>query len=265
MKTLALLLFPILALAAGNQESNKALWPMGDVIPQVIFGGEWKTTVYLLNDKEEPAVVTISFFRAGRDPKDESDPFPIAGMGTAADQKVTIQPGGHVYVVIAANSEETVYGYGIVESRKPDGSYQGGVVGYVFLRNHTPARPQDFEISYGFQSSYDEAYVMPFDQGNYGQVVLTLVNARGIASWPRDPVSVIARIRDGDGSVIWEKIFSLKPDETSIINFAKLDKATWNVEGTLTLSGTGSFTATALRINDSGSFTAVTPFDMRLE
>lgn len=229
------------------------------VVPQIIVGGEWQTVIVLHNRLDLARKVTVEFFKS--DGSVWNLPLPEFYRNTDQEMETTLRPGETRYIPFSSSAGSATFGFGIFDFPCEGSGNCGQIAGNVFLRNHNPARLQDFELSYHLTETEDEM-VMPFDQTNWGQVVMNLSCGDDWGGyWLSDTLYEVT-IYDELNAVKFQKDYFLKAGASIIVNFAHESQTTWNVRGRLQVrvkAGSTGVVLSGLRINDTGSFTPIQP------
>lgn len=223
------------------------LSPFASNIPQVISGGEWATAISINNRNDAPVVIKISFYDAAG----KAWAAPVEGKGKVSSVSVTVVGKGSSQIRISEATTVTTSGWADVDIPCATGSTCGDVAVSVNLRNHTPLRAQDFELNYPALSS-DTEWILPFDQSAYQQMVITITHA---STYETTKGGVTLSLRDESGNRIWSKVLDLPAKGSLIYNVAQDAKETWLKTGTLEITSTRYIVVSALRINETGSFT----------
>lgn len=225
------------------------------VVPQIIVGGEWTTTIMLHNRINLPRTVTVRLIRSDASEWDLMMPHFHRNNNLL---QTTLQPNESRYIHFSGGAS-TSFGYAIFgfpcEDSKND--ICGDITGNVLLRNHNDARVQDFELSYNLTET-KKIMTIPFDQTNWGQVVMNLSNAHSHGNL-YDTVYEVT-VYDELNTIKFRKDYSLNAGTSIIVNMAHESQATWNVRGRLearvkTGRSSEAVLLSGLRINETGSFT----------
>ena len=226
-----------------------------NILPIVMTGEEWTTTILLSNPGDIQTTFKGSFYKDG-------SPWQVA---IETDQTCNPCVPSAVWNFVLApkasfrfqvgQTENTEVGYlelyGLESASK-------SVTAQSMLRNHHPLRAQDFEIAYQVAPLLDSGpKLMAFDQANWGQVVTNLTNSSD------SKISVEFTVQWSDGKTENVGQFDLQPRSVRIFNFAKIFQSTWQRYGLLKVDYRYAMgvTVTGLRINESGSFTPLVPFN----
>lgn len=241
---------------AASEFSRDSAGAYFSAVPVVITGGEWTTVIVVGNPGDAPATFTGTFYRDGAKWR--------VGIKPTDGQCNPCQPTAEWRFTLASSAsfrfeltkpESTEVGY--LELYSVDSSAKAVTV-QSFLRNHHPARAQDFEVTYQVAPLMDVGPKrIVFDQMNYSQVVVNVTNTGD------NPRALTFRVNWSDGTSENIGHFEIAPHSVRIINFASSFKQTWNRYGLLIADYgySDGLTVTAHRINETGSFTPLVPFN----
>ncbi len=254
------LLFGLTVLASAEKPDrmNHLISSLAENIPQVIFGGEWTTTVVLMNTNGSPVEVEISFWN-GAD--GQALAVPVEGVsGRASKHKVTIPANGLSQLNISDRTTNTAtLAWGKADIPCSLSATCGGVAGEVILRNSNPTRP-DFESTYRLVDD-GRHLIMLYDQRDFFQTVAVVVET-GFLSFNNNPVAVTLAFRDEAGQRIHLDQFDMRPRTMRLINFAAAYPQTVNRRGTMEVStAQGYLVLSGIRINPTNAFTALESFE----
>ncbi|MCZ2156976.1 MAG: hypothetical protein LC114_24285 [Bryobacterales bacterium] len=250
-----------LALPADAQ-SPKLMDYNHTIAPHIIAGGEWKSDVVLTNHASTARPVAFVGFKQDGSRWEWDLPHfqnEVVGGGiqTLTYYRTTLG-AGETRVIHFERAGDAEYGWAAFISCFSVEAC-GDVSGYVLLRNHNPARQQDFELSYPFTDRFGTEHSMLFDQGNWGQMVLNLTNAADTVIW-ETATTVEVVVYNEAGSELFRKDYDLPKSGTKIVNMAHETEALWHVRGRVNVrvkSGNAPLLLTGIRINETGSFTPV--------
>ena len=226
------------------------------VIPQLIVGGEWTSTIRFVNRGTKNFPQTNVFLV-----DDSGNPLPSTFQTsngntlTATAFSITLNAGGMAEATFAGTSE-TKFGHAFVGC-SATGCNTSGLYGEVTLRNRNATRP-DFESVFPFERPYSLQYML-FDGRNGNTTVLYLVNGNTSSS------QVLIDVVDVSNRILRTVSLSFAPLSTQILTLHVLSQETIGIQGTLVIRGsnlsqTAFITATGLKINPSNSFTPIRAF-----
>lgn len=219
------------------------------IIPVIIVGGEWTTSIVFNNTIDADIQFPVSFFSQGFDWE-----LPVTDVGPASQLTISLPARGSTRIDFDYSSNEAAIGFAIVDQPCDSDGNCDGVGAYTVLRNHNPARKQDFEVSYQLGSTLGgDPQQFMFDQSNYTQMVVNLTNTCLASSC--ETAAVRIELLDENGDRFFLDTEDLGPGEVKILNFAQMSSATWNHVGMIHFSGTNDIVITGHRINETGSFT----------
>jgi hypothetical protein len=215
------------------------------ILPQLVFGRLWKTTVHLVNMDAFSAQVPVEFF------DDSGAPLRVPLVGVGLVDKITVNVPGNGELVLETSSdvnEEFVQGWGrFILPVVPK------VGGLAILRQRVAGRP-DYEAA--IPLSADTAYrsVMVFDNSAGYTTAVAVVN-------PRDAglVDVTVTFRDASGNVIGNDAFQLAPRRHMTYTLPGRISSVGGLKGVAEFRsvGAGGFSYMGLLFNSSGPFTTM--------
>jgi hypothetical protein len=211
------------------------------VIPQLVDGGGWKTTFFLVNDDNTSHQYSISFYAESG----SALALPLANGSLSSD----------LTGVVAANGLEIIETAG-----SPSGSVAVGwafinadshVTGFAVFRQQVPGRP-DFEATVPFEAQLYQVMNVPFDNINGFATGVALVNDGTSAA------SIQATVFDASGQTIAvEPQLSIPVGGHTSFNLATQFSATAGISGIVQFSASGPVVAgLGLRFNSQGAFTS---------
>ena len=226
------------------------------VIPELIIGGEWSSTIRLTNRGTQPIQTTNVYFadNAGNDLQatfQATDGSILTGTGFSFSLAV----GGFAEATFIGGT--TAFGSAIIDyCATAAGCAARGVYGEVTLTNHNATRP-DFQSVFPFERPSALQYML-FDGRNGLTTVLYLVNEN-------TSTSQVALDIVGPNNLILRTVsLTFASLSSQILTLHVLAPETIGIQGTLVIHGQNPsgllITATALRINPSNSFTPLRSF-----
>lgn len=210
------------------------------VISQIADGGgEWKTTITLVNLDTVPAPFTLRFWR----PQGTSLTIPIAGSTTATDViEGTIPVGGTRIIETQGGATPLVQGWGELTTTRHIG-------GLAVFRQRAASRPdQEAAVSV---TSIGTRFVLPFDNTDNFVTSMALVNS---SSNIGAAINVV--IRDEAGLQIGTDTISLSGRGQTAFELRERMASTRNRRGTAEFTSTSTITGLGLRFNPGGAFTS---------
>jgi hypothetical protein len=224
------------------------------VVPHVVDGAGWKTTIVLVNLGSAPAYYTLTFVS-------ESGGFlnlPLAGEGVRGNTGGSLEANGTALIETAGLSGRLQQGWAFLMTydRPPDqagAAYAPAALGgMAVLRQHVAGRP-DFEAAVPFSSMFDTQFVAPFDNRDGFSTRLTLVNPSASAASP-----VTLTIRDTGGGTTARHTLTLPPRNHTAFDLAARYPEMSGQAGSILVSTTaGSLSGMGLRFSPDGAFTTV--------
>ncbi len=209
------------------------------VISQIADGGgEWKTTVTLVNLDTVPAPFTLRFWR----PQGTSLTVPIAG-GSATDViEGTIPVGGTRVIETQGGATPLVQGWAELTTTR----HIGGLA--VFRQSGSGRPDQEAAVTL---TSLGTRFVLPFDNTDNFVTSMALVNASATIG-----AAVNVVIRDEAGQQIGTDTISLPGRGHIAFELRERMASTRNRRGTAEFTSTSQITGLGLRFNPGGAFTS---------
>ena len=219
------------------------------VIPELIIGGDWTSTIRLTNRGTTAIPTTNAYFL------DNVGNSLAATFQTTYGNVVTdvgfsfsLPPGTMVEATFVGST--TAFGHAVI-----DCCSEHGIYGEVVLRDRNATRP-DFESVFPLERPY-ALQCMLFDGRNGLSTVLYLVNES--ISTNQVAIDVV----DVNNRILRTVNVAFTGLSSQIMTLGAIAPETIGIQGTLIIRGQGStglVTATGLRINPSNSFTPLRAF-----
>jgi hypothetical protein len=224
------------------------------VIPSVIIGGEWTSTIRFTNRGTTPVPTTNVFLidNAGN-PMQATFQTTNGTVVTAASFTVNM-PVGTMVEATFLGTENSQFGHAIIDCSSPSCS-SPGMYGEVALRNRNSTRP-DFEAVFPFERPSSVQYML-FDGRNGLTTLLYLVNEMTFSN------QITLDIVDINNRIIRTVPIPSSILSSQILMLHALAPETIGIQGTLVIraqSSSSLVTAVGLRINPSNSFTPLRAF-----
>ncbi|HEY3738248.1 MAG TPA: hypothetical protein VGL53_00315 [Bryobacteraceae bacterium] len=137
---------------------------VGQVVPQIAFGGGWYTALYFSNTTSLSQTFVVTFTA------DDGTPMTVPGAGTS--KRITLAANSTA-IIEAQNEGALTEGYATF-------SLPAGVTGYCVLRQSI-ANIADQEVTVSFRNAAATATTFTFDDTNY-ITALALVNTSTVAT-----------------------------------------------------------------------------------
>ena len=232
------------------------------VIPHVVDGATWKTTIMLVNVGSATAYYTVTFVA-------EDGGFlnlPLVGLGIRGSVGGSLGANATATIETEGVSEQLQQGSAFLMTydRPPDepgASYApASLGGMAILRQRIPGKP-DFEAAVPICSMFDTQFVAPFDNREGFTTGLALVNSSPSAA---SPVTLV--IRDSSGITIAQHTFTLPPRNHTAFDLATRYPEMSGQAGSVLVSTTaGSLSGMSLRFSPEGAFTSVRTLSLAYE
>jgi hypothetical protein len=224
------------------------------VVPQLIIGGEWTSSIKLTN-RGAKAIPTTNVFFVNNTGVPMTTTFQASNGSIVTDTgfSFSLAVGGLIDITFLGGANAQ-FGHAIIDCSAL-GCGTPGLYGEVALRNKNSTRP-DFESVFPFEQPASIQYML-FDGRNGLTTTLYVVNNSTTAA------TVFLDVVDSSNRLLRTIPLSMAGLESQIQTLHVLSQETIGIEGTLvfrTQSASSFATATALRINPSNSFTPVRAF-----
>jgi hypothetical protein len=224
------------------------------IVPELILGGEWTSTIKLTNRGTAPIPTTIVYFVDNNgSPMNSTFQTTSGSTVTGPGFTFSLNVGGILQGTFIGGSS-TQYGQAYVTC-SANGCGTPGLYAEVTLRNHNSTRP-DFESVFPFETPASLQYML-FD-GTNGYTTTLYVNSESTS-----PTTVAMDVRDTNNTLVTTVNIPLAAAGSTIFTLHALAPQTIGILGTLVFRSPSSsvlITATGLRINPSNSFTPLRAF-----
>jgi hypothetical protein len=247
VRSLVLLFILTSSLVAGGIRNNVGFDQSYDVLPHIVFGGTWVTTITLVNMGHEPVQVPISFFGEDGEPLE----VPIQDVGAYSELTVGIAAHGGISLLTENHSSEPeVEGW-----VKLDLTCCTAVSGMAIFRQRT--NRNDSEAVVPLSSSVAVSSTMIFDNTDGFITGLAMVNPSETSV-----ATITANFRRADGTRIYLDQFTMNPREHRAVALPDAYPQTKNLDGTIEfLSYGGTVALLGLRFSPGGAFTSMHSLD----
>lgn len=165
------------------------------VIPQIVDGGGWKTTITLINLENRIVVFDLLFFQdSGFDLR-----LPIIGIGVVRGIRITLGIAEQVTVQTQGTDFDTSQGWAKIDKVASADS----VGGFAIFRQRIAGRP-DQEAVVPIVNEFDKHFVLLFDNTDF-------TTAMAIANPSLQTVVMPVNIRAESGTILQRQIVTLGP------------------------------------------------------
>jgi hypothetical protein len=224
------------------------------VVPELILGGEWTSSIKLTNRGTAPIPTTnVSFVDNNGNPMTATFQATNGSVVTGTGFSFTLGVGAVVQGTFLGGSK-TQFGQAFVGC-SANGCGTPGLYGEVVLRNHNSTRP-DFESVFPFETPASVQYML-FDGANGYTTTMYLTNASII------PTTVAMDVMSTNNNLITTVNIPLSASGSTIFTLHAVAPQTIGILGTLVIRSPSSsvlLTATGLRVNPTNSFTPLRAF-----
>jgi hypothetical protein len=231
------------------------------VVPELIIGGEWTSSIRLTNRGSQSIPTTnVSFW--DNNGNSLRTTFQTSNGDYVTDTGFSFSLGvGAIAEATFSGGSDTAFGMATIGC-SARGCGTQGLYGEVTLRNHNSTRP-DFVVVFPLEAPTSLQYML-FDgrSTRSGAITTTLyLTNQNIAN-----TGVTIDIRDIDNYLVRSVFLTLGPGTTQLLSLHSIAPETIGIQGTLVIrgqtndsstSGVALVTVTALRVDPSNSFAPV--------
>lgn len=230
--------------AAPASGSNAVILAGDSVIPQMVDGGGWKTTLRLVNLSSHPVGFNVLFFSdSGTDMS-----LPIVDVGSVINLTVSLPVAGSVDVDSAGTDQSLTQGWAYILPQTPGDS----IGGFTIFRQRLPGLP-DEETAVPIVNQFGDHFALMYDNTKF---VTGLAVANTSST---DSVAIPVDVRDQQGNIIESTTIPLGPDAHTAFVLSSLWPSTAERQGTIEFKASGlGVGALGLRFNGA----AFTQFPM---
>jgi hypothetical protein len=214
------------------------------VFPQVVNGGGWKTSFFLVNLENHPVTFQILFLT-----DDGNDMFvPVVGLGVVRQVSVTLDTAGSTEFETtgfsSGSSDFLQQGWALLSQTTND-----TIGGMAIFRQRVFGRP-DQEATVPIVSQFDSHFVLLFDN------TAGFTTGLAVANPTLSSVSIPVTIRDQSGNVIDNQFIRLGSYSHTAFNLPDLWRSTAGTRGAIEFQTSG-FGVAALGLRaGSAAFTS---------
>jgi len=234
-------------LASIEPIDTSSLPPAGTTatISQIADGGDWQTSIILVNTGSAPAPVSLRFTQPDGTPWSLS----VAGTGGVSEYSDVIPAGGSRTIETAGAAPMLSQGWGQVIT-------SGSVAGTAIFRQQLSA-VRDAEGAVPLSLFSTPQFVLPFDNTQGFVTAMALANQDSLQS-----TDVMVTLRDQNGAFLGSGTVNLSPLGRSAFVLPSQFPQTANVQGVAEFSSANvDLSALGLRYNPIGSFTSMPPIN----
>jgi hypothetical protein len=229
---------------AGAGSTSGTVLTGDTVIPQVVDGDGWKTTLRFVNLSSHPVTFNVLFLSdSGTDMS-----LPIVGVGSVINVAVTLPVADTVEVESAGNDQALTQGWAYLLPQTAGDS----ISGFAIFRQRAPGNTTgraDQETAVPIVNQFGEHFALMYDNTKFA-TGLAVANASATES-----VAIPVNVRDQHGNIIDSPTISLGPGSHTAFELASLWPSTAGGQGTIEFMASGlGIGALGLRFNGS-SFT----------
>ncbi len=232
------------AKSGGGQRPQVVVFTGDDVIPQLVDGGGWKTTLKFVNLENHTVTFSILF-----NADDGSSLFiPIIGVGVVDSVDVTLQTAGSVTIETAARDPQLAQGWALITRQNNSDS----IGGFAIFRQRVPGIP-DQEAVVPIVNKFESHFVLIYDNSG------PFLTAIALANPSQNLIHIPLTIRDESGQIIDQQSFTLGPYAHAAFSLPSVWSSTAGGRGAIEFLTSG-FGVGALGLRFNGA--AFTSFDV---
>lgn len=242
-----------LADQSGSGLKPRAIQLQGDewVVPELILGGEWTTSIRLTN-QGTAAIPTTNVYFVDNNGVPLSATFQTSSGNRITGVGFSFSLGiGGIIEGIFVGGPSTQFGHAVIGC-SANGCGTPGLYGEVQLTNHNAARP-DFQSVFPLEMPASRQYMLFEGRGGF-TTTLYLCNESTTAS------TITMEVHDANNNVLRTLPISLPALGAGIYTLHALSPETIGIQGTLVFRSPTFATITGLRIDPSDSFTPLRTF-----
>lgn len=218
------------------------------VLPQIVAGGSWQTTIYLVNMTSSTMSFSLFFY------DDNGNSLGLPFRTTAGDiqrfSRIDFQLDGYTNFTFTAQDVDPapLQGWAVLSY---DASF-GRIGGFAVFRQHVPGSP-NYEASVPLDNLNDYKFFLPFNNTQGFSTGLALVNAA-----TNLPAHVLMKFMDVNGNEILSTILTLPVNGHAAFSIPATYPQLNGRIGTLYVqSDTNMLSGLGLRFDNSGPFTTL--------
>lgn len=218
------------------------------IVPELILGGEWTSSIRLTNPTSSPFPKTYVYFVDNNgNPMKTTFRTSMGDTITDIGFSFSLDPGGLIEGVFQGGSSAQ-FGHAIMDCS----ACAVPPYGEVQLTNHNASRP-DFQAVFPFEMPTTLQYMM-FDGRNGFTTTLYVDNESTSAS------TITMEVHDVGGNLLRTEFINLPALGAGIYTLHVIAPETAGIQGTLVFRNPSLATVTGLRIDPSNSFTPLRTF-----
>lgn len=225
------------------------------ILPQIVIGGEWTSTIKFSN-RGTRQITSIPVYLYDNTGKPMRATFRSPDGRTITDSQFTITvPVGNLIEATFEGTADSQFGHAVVGCPATGVCETLGLYAEVTLRNRNSSRP-DFESVFPIEQPAATQYLL-FDGRDGVTTLLYLVNPTTTDS------GVFLDIIDSTNKILRTVNLTTKARESQLLMLHSLSSETIGIQGTLVLRAQdtrATMVVTGLRITPSNSFTPIRAF-----
>jgi len=244
---------PTLSASTGPARRSMAVGEFDRVIPLLLDGGGWKTSIVFTNLDTKTLYLAL-FFNAG---DGGLLVVPVASLGPSVEIIGTLPANQSMTLETEGSGDSVREGYASFftldrPADDPNAKLIYGRIGVIAVIRGTPPDRPGFETVIPATSNFENRFTLPFDHRRGFRTSIVLLNASTRSS----PVNIV--VRDGQGNVLARDSATLEGGQRAAGMLTEIYPQTADQAGvvqvstfSLALSGLG------LRIDPTGAFAAI--------
>jgi hypothetical protein len=214
------------------------------VLPDVVDGGGWQSTIVLTNMSASPASATLSF--NSDTTGGGTQPWTPAFLEAASTAGLVLNGGSSMFLHTPGTAATLTQGWGLVNA-------DAGIVAYVVFTNRVPGRQDQDATAPAVAASND--VLLPYDDSNGFATAVAVVNPSTA------PLTISVGFRTTTGGVYQSALPAVPPLGHMTFALAQTFPVIAGHEGLAEFyNATSNFTLISLRFNPTNSSTAAPAF-----
>jgi hypothetical protein len=214
------------------------------ILPDVVDGGGWQSTIVLTNMSASPASATLSFNSDTTGGGTQT--WTPAFLEVGSTQGLVLNGGSSMFLHTPGTDASLTQGWGLLNA-------DAGIVGYVIFTNRVPGRQDQDATAPAVTASND--ILLPYDDSNGFATAVAVVNPSS------SPLTISVGFRTTTGGVYQSALPAVPPLGHMTFALAQTFPVIEGHEGLAEFySATGAFTLISLRFNPTNSSTAAPAF-----
>jgi len=214
-------------------------WGQALIIPQVVDGEVWQTTIVVTNTTAATAQASLNFFV--ETPGNATQPWNLSFLEVSSTQSISLPPGATILLHTPGTAAALSQGWGQVVA-------DTGVVAYATFTKRSVGLPAQVGTSPAIAAA--SRILVPFDN------TLGNVAAMALANTGSAPETLSVSFRTTGGTITQSTLTNVPPQGHIAFTFPQQFAATIGQSGLAEFfTASGTFSILALSFNPAGSLT----------